>query len=73
VTLVVSQGTAFVDGQKPCSMCGAPRDRKNQRYCRKCHREYIRARRAGMVEVLLTPAEWQVIQALRAESQEPGA
>lgn len=26
----------------PCSVCGEPRDRANQRYCRSCHAAYMR-------------------------------
>lgn len=31
---------------KPCSRCGKPRDRGDQRLCKKCHRENMRDWRA---------------------------
>jgi hypothetical protein len=61
VTIVVSRGTVTVDGQKMCSRCPRPRDQKNQRLCRACHAQDMRDRRAGKVEVLLTPEEWGLI------------
>jgi hypothetical protein len=50
---------------KPCSKCGRPRDRPGQRYCAECHAFYMRTRRRGMVEVLLTPQEWAAVKQLR--------
>jgi predicted amidophosphoribosyltransferase len=55
-----------VDGQKACSRCGRPRDRKGQRYCKRCHAQYQRDRRAGMIEVLLTLQEWEDVKQRRA-------
>jgi hypothetical protein len=66
VTIVVSRGTVTVDGQKMCSRCPRPRDQKNQRLCRACHAQDMRDRRAGKVEVLLTPEEWGLILERRA-------
>lgn len=64
--LRVSRESSSVDGQKLCSCgCGRPRDRAGQRYRRDCHTEYMRSRRAGMVERLLSPAEWELIRELR--------
>lgn len=31
---------------KPCSRCGEPRDRGNQRLCKSCHADNMRAWRA---------------------------
>jgi hypothetical protein len=66
VTLTVSHGTVSVDGVRACSKCGAPRDKKKQRYCKACRNAYSQARRAGMVEVLLTPEEWAAVKSQRA-------
>jgi RNA polymerase subunit RPABC4/transcription elongation factor Spt4 len=66
VTLLVSQGTMSAGGVKACSRCGRPRDKKGQRYCRLCHAQYCRDRRAGMVEVLLTVEEWERVKERRA-------
>lgn len=65
MVLLVSRDTISVDGAKACSRCGGPRDRPGQRYCRKCHTEYCRQRRAGMVEVLLTPEERAAVRDAR--------
>jgi len=66
---LVSQETIAV---KPCSCgCGRPRDREGQRYRKDCHTEYMRHRRAGMVERLLTPAEWALI--VRERERRSGA
>lgn len=60
--LQVSRESASIDGKKLCSCgCGRPRDRQRQRYRRDCHAEYMRARRAGMIERLITPEEWELI------------
>jgi len=66
VTLVVSQGTMSAGGAKVCSRCGRSRDQGKQRYCKLCHAQYCRDRRAGMVEVLLTREEWAAVKAERA-------
>jgi hypothetical protein len=66
VTIVVSRGTVTVDGQKMCSRCPRPRDQKNQRLCKACHAQDMRDRRAGKIEVLLTPEEWALILERRA-------
>lgn len=56
----------MIDGQKGCSRCGGPRDKPGQRYCKACHADYCRERREGMVEALLTPDEWELVQRMRA-------
>src|ERR1700733_2111583 len=64
------------DGQKCCSRCGKPRDRKNQRYCRACHKLYMQDVRAGKVQALLTPEEWAFIckwREVRAEASGPAS
>lgn len=61
MTIVVSRGTVTVNGQKMCSRCPRPRDQKNQRLCKACHAQDMRDRRAGKIEVLLTPEEWGLI------------
>lgn len=67
MTIVVSRESKTADGgAKGCSKCGKPRDRENQRYCTACHAGYMRDWRAGKVHVLLTPQEWEAIQAIRA-------
>lgn len=33
--------------ERPCSKCGAARDRRGQRYCRKCHAANMRNVRAA--------------------------
>lgn len=48
-----------------CSTCGNPSDRSPQRQCRVCHAADMRMRREGMVNVLLTPAEWAAVKAAR--------
>jgi len=48
-----------------CSTCGYPSDRPPQRQCRACHAADMRMRREGMVNVLLTPAEWADVKAAR--------
>ena len=62
----------LIDGAPACARCGRrPRRRSKNRiqsYCDFCHREYCAERRAGMVEVLLTPDEWAAVQAARAEA-----
>jgi hypothetical protein len=65
--IVVSRESKTADGGvKGCSKCAKPRDRENQRYCKACHAGYMRERRAGKVQPLLTPEEWERIKAARA-------
>jgi hypothetical protein len=64
--LLVSQGTVTGDGQKLCSRCQRRPRRPGQRYCKPCHTDYCAERRAGMVEVLLTPGEWEAVRLARA-------
>jgi hypothetical protein len=71
--IVVSRESKSVNGQKACSRCSKPRDRKGQRYCSICHAAYMREWRAGQVTVLLTPEEWAGIQALRASINGPAS
>jgi hypothetical protein len=74
----VSQFLAPIDGIPACARCGRrprrvyPRAgqggrRKFYSYCKECHTEYVRGRRAGKVQVLVTPEEWQLLLELRAE------
>lgn len=53
---------------KFCSKCGGLRDREGQRYCRQCISEYNAARREGKTAMLLTPAERDVVLAMRASA-----
>lgn len=39
------------EAKRPCSNCGADRDRKGQRYCRACHAAYMRANRPTLAEM----------------------
>lgn len=64
--IIVSRRTVSNGRSKACSRCGFPRDVEGQRYCRRCHSEYMREWRAGKVETLLTPEEREVVLALRA-------
>jgi uncharacterized paraquat-inducible protein A len=64
--MIVSRESKTAGDVKGCSCCGAARDRAGQRYCRRCHRLYMRERRHGKVEVLLTPAELAAVLAARA-------
>jgi len=67
VTLIVSRESKVTGaGGKGCSSCGGARDRKNQRYCKKCHRAYMQKWRSGKVAVLLSPDDWQRVQGLLA-------
>jgi len=36
---------------RPCSKCGGPRDRGKQRYCKKCHAEYMKTWRPSYREM----------------------
>jgi hypothetical protein len=51
-----------------CSKCSARPAKPGQSYCRECHRDYMKAWRAGTIERRLTPDEWALIQRLRAEA-----
>lgn len=55
-----------VDGEEACTRCGREPRRPGQRWGTECHAAWMRDRRAGMVEVLLTPAEWVEVKAARA-------
>ena len=74
MTLVVSHGTALIDGKPVCPRCGLrPRKWLGRRYdafCKPCRtnykREYMQNRRAEMVEVFLTREEWAAVKAMRA-------
>lgn len=69
MTLLVSrESIALTNGKKPCSKCGRPRDRKGQRYCGECHAADMRARRAGMINMLVTPEEFNRIRQARIEA-----
>jgi hypothetical protein len=77
VTLNVSRLTVTrSDGKKPCAKCGRPvtSTRRGggrgapQSYCHLCKAQYERDRRAGMVEVLLTPEEWHQVKQARYEA-----
>jgi hypothetical protein len=71
VKITVSRESILVDGQPACTRCGRrPRRLPGQRWCRECHAEYNRERRAGKIEVLLTPAEWAMVRALRDKDLE---
>lgn len=63
-------GKVWVDGKPGCSRCARrPKrwdGRRWQSLCDVCHREDARERRRGKIEVLLTPAEWAAVQAMRA-------
>lgn len=67
---LVSQGTMLIDGKPACSRCGRRPRRWSggrwQSYCTPCHQDYSAERRAGKVEVLLTPEEWAAVKASRA-------
>ena len=69
--VTVSRGTAAYDGRgrKLCSRCKQRLPAKGQRYCRPCFADYNAERRAGMVEVLLTPEEWAAVKAARERAQ----
>lgn len=65
-----------VDGLGTCYDCGGPvepnrvrmnsaGEKRPQSKCRRCHLEYQRERRAGKVEVLLTPQEWAAVKRMR--------
>jgi len=61
------------DGLPACLECGRPvertrgrRDKRPQSRCNGCHAKYERERRAGKVQVLLTPSEWAAVKAARA-------
>jgi hypothetical protein len=61
----------LIDGKPACARCGLrPRRRSNgkklQSYCQPCHTEYMRDRRAGKIEALLTPEEAEAVRAIRA-------
>jgi hypothetical protein len=79
VTLHVSRLTIFrSDGQRPCSSCGRPRDRKGQRTCTECHTNYMRRWRAGEVgggkiDARLTPEELAGVLQARAAREAAAA
>lgn len=62
------------DGKAACSRCGRPVQRTRQRggrgrpqsLCNSCHAEDQRDRRAGTVQVQLTPEEYAAVKAARA-------
>lgn len=61
------------DGKPACLDCGRPvertrgrRDKRPQSRCNACHAAYERNRRAGKVQVLLTPEEWAAVKRARA-------
>ena len=54
------------DGRKACTKCKRRPRAPGQRWCQVCRTEYNWERRDGMVEVLLTPAEWAAVKQLRA-------
>jgi hypothetical protein len=58
VKTVVSRETILVGGKPACTRCGREPRRPGQRWGRECHAAWMRERRAGKVEVLLTPEEW---------------
>lgn len=60
--IVVSRESMSADGQKACSNCGRPRDRGKQRYCKRCHAQYMRNYRSGRVVVFLTPEQWTIVK-----------
>jgi len=70
VRTVVSQFAATIGGKPACSDCGRRPKRWSggrwQSKCAVCHAEYVRDRRRGKVEVLLTPGEWEMVKAWRA-------
>ena len=70
VTIVSRESSYDPEGRKLCSRCRRRPARKRQRYCNLCFAEYGRERRAGKVQVLLTPEEWEFIKdARRAEAR----
>jgi hypothetical protein len=54
------------DGQKACVRCRRRPRAPRQRYCQICRTEYNWQRRQGMIEVLLTPAEREMVLRARA-------
>ena len=67
----VSRGTGT--GDKACSRCGRPRDRRGQRYCRACQAIYAAEYRAGRFYVLLTAEEFAELKARRRSRSAPDA
>ena len=68
-TVVHANGRATVwlsDGQKACTNCHRRPRVPGQRWCQVCRTEYNWERRAGKVQVLLTPEEWAAVKAARA-------
>lgn len=75
--MIVSQGTIYSsDGQRMCSRCGrrpvTKGPRRYQSLCKVCHADDMAERRAGMVEVLLTPEEWAAVKLARKLHQPLG-
>jgi hypothetical protein len=61
------------DGKPACIDCGRPvqrtrgrRDKRPQSRCNGCHAKYERNRRAGKIQMLVTPGEREAILAARA-------
>lgn len=42
IAKVVSRPRVITSGKRWCSKCGDEMDRKRARYCKKCHREYMK-------------------------------
>lgn len=51
----------------PCTSCGREPRRSGQRWGNNCFAEYMRHRRAGRTEMQLTPAERELVLAMRAK------
>lgn len=61
----VPRETSHDDSGRICGRCSARAAAPGQRWCQPCHTDYVRAQRAGMVNVLLTPDEWLAVKAAR--------
>jgi len=59
----------LADGRRGCSKCCLRPRAAGQRWCRVCLTENARNRRAGKIEVLLSPEEWAAVKALRAAAR----
>jgi hypothetical protein len=70
----------LVDGKPACPRCGIRPKRWDgkrwQSYCVECRREYKRdymaKRRRGMIEILVTPEEFEAIKFMRHFGTVPG-